>query len=122
MQVFFVLARYCGSISDKEIRRCSSILELLEGKNELMADKVFIISDLLTKKGCNLVIPPFFHCKEQILQEETKQTKKIARLQIHIERAIRRVEEYNTIDSPIPMSFAGSINQIWTVCCLLTNF
>ena len=58
-----------------------------------MADKVFIISELLTKKGCNLVIPPFLHCKEQFSQEETEQTKKIARLRIHVERAVRRVKE-----------------------------
>ena len=118
----FISALYCGLISDKEISRCSGIHDLLEAKDEVMADKGFKISELLTKKGCNLVIPPFFHCEEQFSQEETEQTKKIARLRINVERTIRRVKEYRIFDSPIPMSLAGSINQIWTVCCLLTNF
>ena len=48
--VSFVSVLYCGSISDEEISRCSDILELLEAKDEVMADKGFIISELLTKK------------------------------------------------------------------------
>ena len=120
--VSFVSALYCGSISDKEISRCSGITELLDSKYDVMADKGFIISELLAKKECNLIIPPFLNCEEQFSEEETEQTKQIARVRIHVERAIRRVKEYHIFDSPIPMSLSGSINQLWTVCCLLTNF
>ena len=117
-----VSALYCGSISDKEISRCSGIIELLDSKDDIMADKGFIIRELLEAKDCNLIIPPFLNCEEQFAEEETEQTKQIAMLRIHVERAIRRVKEYHIFDSPISMSLSGSINQIWTVCCLLTNF
>ena len=46
----------------------------------------------------------------------------IVSLQIHIERAIRRVKEFDILNSVIPATLAGSANQIWTVCALLTNF
>ena len=93
--VSFVLSLHCGSISDKEITRCSSIIELLDAEDNIMADKGFIISELLSKKKCNLIIPPFLRCEEQFLEEETEQTKKIARVRIHVERTIE--ESNNTI-------------------------
>ena len=64
----------------------------------------------------------FLNYKEQLAEEEPEQTKQIAMLRIHVERAIQRVKEYHIFDSPIAMSLSGSINQIWTVCYLLTNF
>jgi len=120
--VSFVSTLYCGSISDKEIRRFLGIIEFLNSKDDVMADKGFIIRELLATKECNLIIPPFLNCEEQFAEEETEQTKQIAIVRIHVKRAIRRVKEYHIFHSPISMSLAGSINQIWTVCCLLTNF
>ncbi|XP_039655590.1 uncharacterized protein LOC120558601 [Perca fluviatilis] len=47
--VTFVSDLYTGSISDKEITRESGILCLLEEGDEVMADKGFLIKDLLTE-------------------------------------------------------------------------
>ena len=49
-----------------------------------------------------------------------KQT--IAKVRIHVEQAIRRVKEFHLFDSDISLSSLGSINQLYTVACLLTNF
>ena len=46
---FFLSTLYTGYISDKEITKRSSILSLLEEGDEVMADKVFIISQLLSE-------------------------------------------------------------------------
>ena len=119
--VSFVSALHCGSISDKEISRCSGIIQLLDSKDDVMADTGFISRDLLAVKECNLIIPPFLNYEDQFAEEETEQTKLIAMVRIHGERAKRKVKEYHIFDSPISMSLSGSINQIWTVCCLLTN-
>ena len=52
---------------------------------------------------------------------EVVETQQIASLRIHVECAICRVKEYNILAGVMPTSLAGSANQIWTVCCLLTN-
>ena len=103
--VSFFSALYCGSISDKEISRCSGIIELLDSKDDVMADKGVILRELLATKECNLIIPPFLNCEEQFAEEETEQTKQITMLKIHFERAIWRVKEYHIFDSPISVSF-----------------
>ena len=121
--VTFVSSLYQGSISDKEITRRSGILSLLE-EDEVMADKGFLIQDLLEPKKATLTIPPFLSRSRslQFTSKEVTETQQIARLRIHVERAIRRIKEYQIFDKVLPLSLAGSVNQIWTICCLLTNF
>ena len=120
--VTFVSALYTGSISDKEITQGSGIIELLEPGDCVMADKGFNIEDTLMKKNVGLNLPPFLQKKEQFDAEQVLETKHIAKVRIHVERAIRRVKEFHFFDAYVPLSLAGSINQIYTVACLLTNF
>ena len=89
-----------------------------------MTDEGFQIQDLLDTKKTKLVIPPFLSKTKslQFTSEEMTRTQQIARLRIHVERAMRRVKEYQIFDKVLPLSMAGSINQLWCICCLLTNF
>ncbi|XP_076853828.1 uncharacterized protein LOC143509219 [Brachyhypopomus gauderio] len=119
--VTFVSRLFTGAISDKEITRLSGIIDLLEEGDEVMADKGFLIENLLSVAGAKLIIPPFKH-KAQFTKEETEQTQAIARLRILVERVIRRVKEFHIFDSVIPLTLAGSINQIWVNCCLLVIY
>ena len=57
--VTFVSSLYQGSISDKGITRRSGVLSLLEEGDEVMADKGFLVQDLLEPKKATLTIPPF---------------------------------------------------------------
>ena len=36
--------------------------------------------------------------------------------------AIQRVKKFRVLRNEIPLCFHGSVNQIWTVCCMLCNF
>ena len=116
----FVSSLYTGAISDKEITRCSGILDLVEAGDSVMADKGFDIEDLLRKKNVSLNLPPFLESRSQFSAAEVQQTKMIAKVRIHVERAIRRIKEYHIFDSDVPLSMLGSINQLYTVVCLLT--
>ena len=121
--VTFISSLYAGGISDKQITARSGVLDLLEPGDQVMVDKGFTIEDLLRPLGCSLVIPPFLTAnRSQFTKEETEQTQTIARLRVHVERAIRRIKEYHLFDGTLPISLAGSVNQLWTVCCILTNF
>jgi hypothetical protein len=117
-----VSSLYTGSISDIEITKKSGILDLLQPGDQVMVDKGFQIEALLEAKQCSVVIPPFLRSDAQFTAEQVTETQKIARLRIHVERAIRRIKEYHIFDGVIPITLAGSINQIWAVCCLLSNF
>ena len=122
--VIFVSELYTCSISDREVTQRSGFLDLLKTLQpglQVMADKGFDIEDLLVPYGLRLNVPPKKH-GAQFADEDVLRTQHIARLRIHVERAICRVKQYGIFDKVIPLSLVGSINQIWTVCCLLTNF
>ena len=120
--VMFVSSLYTGSISDTELVERSGFLQLLQSGDEVMADRGFTIESLLTPLGVGLNIPPFLGGRQQLDASEVVETQQIASLRIHVERAIRRVKEFDILAGVMPATLAGSANQIWAVCCLLTNF
>ena len=120
--VCFVSSLFTGNISDKDVTQRCGILKLLEKGDGVMADKGFLIQDLLENVGACLIIPPFLGNKVKFSKDEVCKTQQIARLRIHVERAIRRCKEYHIFDNVLPLSVAGTVNQMWSVCCLLTNF
>lgn len=121
-EIIHISSLFEGSISDKELVRQSGLLPLLQPGDQIMADKGFVIQDLLTPLGCSVVMPSFLSSKQQFSKGELQDSKKIHNLRVHVERAIRRVKEFHFFDKVIPLTMAGSINQIWTVACLITNF
>ncbi|XP_065675685.1 uncharacterized protein LOC136091898 [Hydra vulgaris] len=112
-----------GAISDKEIVVRSGFLEELWNKNDsVMADRGFTISDHLNTINVKLNIPSFLNGQLQLSKEDATKSQTIASLRIHVERAIRRNKVFCQISNEIPLVFHGSINQLWTVTCLLCNF
>ena len=121
--ITFVSSLYGGSISDKEIVKNSSFVDLLDQHDLIMADRGFDIQDLLAKKKVTLFIPPKRQSKsEQFSKEDCFETMRIANLRIHVERAIRRIKGWHIFDSVVPLSLFGVINQLWTVTSLLVNW
>ena len=119
--VTFVSKLYTGSISDNEITRKSQLVKLLQPGDAVMADKGFLIQNMLDEVGATLIIPPLKKTA-QLSREDTEKTQAIARLRILVERAIRRVKEYHIWDRVVPLTMTGSVNQLWTVCCILSNY
>ena len=121
-EVSHVSALYAGSISDKELTRLSGLLDLLEPGDQILADKGYKIQDLLEPLQCTLAVPAYLSSKGQFSKEEIRSSKAVHNLRVHVERAIRRVKEFHLFDGIIPLTMGGSINQLWTVASLLTNF
>jgi DDE superfamily endonuclease len=83
--VSFINSLYPGSISDKQINRVSGFLNLLEEGDLVMADKGFLIQDLLVPKNCTLVMPNFLAQNVQFSAAEAEHNKVIANLRVLIE-------------------------------------
>ena len=122
--ITFISQLFEGSISDREIVRKSGILEptLWNSGDSVMADRGFTISDDLKPLNVSLNIPHFLSGRTQLTAAEVKESQTIASVRIHVERAIQRVKRFKILRNEIPLTLHGSINQIWTVCCLLCNF
>ena len=86
-----------------------------------MADRGFDISEILPS-GVTLNIPLFKGQHDQLTAEESEETARIASVRIHVERAIGRVKNYHILDGVMPLALSPIVNQIFTVCCFLTNF
>ena len=119
--VMFVSSLYTGSIADKELVERSGFLSLLRRGDEVMADRGFTIDELLAPLGVSLNTPPTLGRRSQMDGNEVVETQQIASLRIHIERAIRRVKEFDILNGVIPAALSGSANQIWTACLCSPN-
>lgn len=87
-----------------------------------MADRGFDIQDDLTPIGVFINIPPFLKGKPQLDEKERVETRRIASLRIHVERAMERIKNYHILDRTIPASLTNVSEQIFTVCAILSNF
>lgn len=116
--ITFISPLYPGSTSDKKITQHSGILEQLTAGDLVLADKGFLIRDILPP-GVHLNIPPFLSTP-QFTPEQVKQTQCIARARIHVERAIRRMKSYKILDF-IPQTLAPHAEKVCQVVGSLTN-
>ena len=118
--VSFISDIYGGTISDRELTEKCGILQKLEPGDSVMADKGFTIADILEPIGVSLNIPPR-KLQDQFEEPELIQTRRIASIRIHVERAIGQLKSYRILNS-IPNCMAGIANQTFFVCTMLTNF
>ncbi|KAJ8965261.1 hypothetical protein NQ314_004251 [Rhamnusium bicolor] len=116
--VTFVSDLYPGSTSDKKIVQHCKILEQMETGDLILADKGFLLKDILPP-GVNLNIPPFL-VTSQFTPEQVYRTETIARARIHVERAIRRMKCYKILDF-IPYSLQSHASCVVQVIGALTN-
>ncbi len=120
-QIGFISQLYQGSISDRELTIRSRFLKMPHNNGAMwLVDKGFQIADLAEPLGVTVNMPAFVGSRSQMTAEEVFQTQQIASERIHVERAINKVKNFHIFDSPQNLSMYGSVNQMWTVCALLT--
>ena len=122
-QIGFISQLYTGSISDRELTIRSGFLKMPHNKGAMwLVDKGFQIQDLADPLGVKVTMPAFVGQNSQMTADEVFHTQQIASERIHVERAINKVKKFHIFDRPIPLSTLGTVNQMWTVCALLTLF
>lgn len=115
-----------GDVSDRYITKHSGFLDLIKPHDEVMADRGFLIRDLLLERHATLNIPPFTKkCewrKGKVLSfRDIRRTRNIAKLRIHVERAIERLKKFKILSNTMPLKCKNVSNQMITVCAFLCN-
>ena len=116
----FLSKVYSGSVSDLQIVKKSNFLDKVEEGDDIMADREFNIRHLLLEKKATLNIPAFTHGKN-LSQKAVNRSKKIARVRIHVERAIRRLKTFRILSGIIPIALRHNIDELVTIAAFLCN-
>ena len=120
--ITFVSDLYVGSASDFDITKDCGILKLVEPDDHIMADKGFEIQRLLDEIQVRVDHPPILRGITQMSIEQEVTTRRIARLRIHVERAIERIKNFRILSESFPYSQWRMLNCIWKICATLTHF
>ena len=117
--ITFVSKLYPGSISDKAIVEQSGLLNHLVPGDMVLADKGFLIQDILPN-DVSLNIPPFLN-NGVLTESEARKTKSITRARIHVERANARLKDFKILTF-IPYYLRCYADVIFQLCAALVNF
>lgn len=64
---------------------------------------------------------PFKSRDCQFTRREVEETRRIANLRIHVERAMERVKNFRIIQGVMPITLARKASKTWKLCCGLLN-
>ncbi|XP_063416866.1 uncharacterized protein LOC134699102 [Mytilus trossulus] len=122
----FISDLWTGNISDRSITERSGFIDLIEKGDHVMADRGFLIKDLLLSKGATLNMPPFTRpCKHGkgrcLTAKEIQESKSIASLRIHVERSIQRLKSYKFLSGVMPINSLSVANQALKVAGYFCN-
>ncbi|XP_064459645.1 uncharacterized protein LOC135369935 [Ornithodoros turicata] len=119
--ISFVSRLWGGSVSDVDIVQSSGVLDSLEPGDAIMVDKGFNFP--CVPSGIDIYIPPFREKGQaQMPCSAVLSTREVACARVHGERVIRRVKEFHILDGAFPISMVDIAEQIFHVCCYLSNF
>ena len=117
--VTYVSRAFPGSISDKKVTKQSGILSQLRAGDVVLADKGFLINDIVPE-GVQVNIPPFRE-NPQFHPQEVINARTIARCRIHVERAIGRMKDFQILHC-FPAKLRSHATVIVQLVAVLVNF
>ena len=119
--IMFISPAYGGRCSDKFITANSGFLEYLRPGDEVMADRGFVIQDLLFERKVKLVLPAFTRRGLPLSEDDTTNMRCIANVRVNVERVIHRLKNYRIISQTVPINLAPKFDKILRVCAGLCN-
>ena len=117
--IVYVSDLYEGSISDRAIVEKSGFLNHINHGDLILADRGFLIEDLLNARQARLNIPPFLGKREKFTAQEELETRRIAKARIHVERVIERIKKFKLLNGTIPLSLSPIANQLGLLLAVL---
>ena len=113
---------YGGAASDRQIVERSSLAQMCDPGDSLMADKGFNVQDLFENVDVKINIPSFFKKKNRISNKQLKSDRQIASKRVHIERIIGLGKTFKILSHPFNNTQSALGTQIIKVCFYLCNF
>ena len=101
---------YPGSISDSAISENYGGIEFVEEQHEIMSDTVFYIRELCAIKGITLNRPQHKN-SEQLQEKDVALNFDIACTQIHVERFISRVRDWQILNMVCALSMIDLLSS-----------
>ncbi len=124
----YISNMYSGNISDQFLTSICGFMSYIKEGMTGMTDRGFNVEDLFLKKDAVLVKPPFTRKTDKrkgkgkrLNVEEIRRTRLIARLRIHVERAIQRLKCWRILQHTMPYHLKDSADMILKVIAALCN-
>ncbi len=129
--IIFISSAFGGRASDKFCTSKSGILDKLLDGDFVLADKGFLIEDMVKEKGATLQIPCFVRNGQQLHPSDIEETRNLANVRIHVERIISQLRgKFNITSDLAPMVAISKRNEMFNndlydkivyLCCCLVN-
>ena len=110
-----------GRASDIHMVRHSGFLNMLQPRDQVMADRGFKIKTDLAFYQCSLCIPPSAAKGNQMTANAVKETSNVANVRIYVEQAIGRIKNYRILKVTNSLLYLPLMNDIVTICGALVN-
>lgn len=118
----FVSDGFGGRTTDTELTNQCGILKLLEPRDIVLADKGFPhVENRIVESGAVLVMPPFRSGDRQFSSVQNRDCYEIARVRIHVERAIARLKYFEILNF-VPSHMLPHIDKVFVIAAFCTNF
>jgi hypothetical protein len=114
---------YGGRITDTKLTEVCGFLDLIEEMDCIIADRGFLINDMLNRKGARCLYPNFkFHNQTQFDPDEVLETAQQANLRIHVERAFGRMKTFHWLSKQLKLNQLDLAGSIFHIVAMMTNF
>lgn len=72
-------------------------------------------------RNCKLVIPAFTRGKKQLSARDVEETRQLANIRIHVERAMERIKNFRILSDKVPLYLVPHVDNIMMIVCALSN-
>lgn len=120
--ISYVSECYGGSVSDRQITERSSLLDLCQKGDSIMADRGFNVQDLFASRGVAINMPDFLKGRDHLPGTVIMKDRKLASKRVHIERLIGLTKTYKILEKKLQHCYVHMGSELFFVCVMLTNF
>uniref|UniRef100_A0A2C9JCP7 THAP-type domain-containing protein n=1 Tax=Biomphalaria glabrata TaxID=6526 RepID=A0A2C9JCP7_BIOGL len=118
--ISFVSDLWPGPITDKQIVEQSGLLDLCEKGDIIIGDDTFLISDLTTPLGIQLITPPRKKPTKHMTNADILLNRHITQVHIHLEKHVERIKKFRILRNLVG-TMKANVSKIWKICNYLTT-